>query len=486
MPYEKLSDLPDPVKDNLPTHAQEIFLAAYNSAFDEWDKDQTEAPREVYANNVAWAAVKRTYHKNDAGEWVEKKEGCAEDDEEKQDEKAGRRLRTDKTGLLSDMKSGLESLLQKLAELLGWAQYEDDEEEDDEMPAWDTMNGWRMAKASDGSPRLIVWSTNAFEDREEETFRTKALADYLAWADKSGDRGTIDFWHIPGTDFATVKEQAMIGRFLVEVAEFDPSPTGQAFKAFLEKHPRGHPEIAPRGWGASPQYRYDPADRADRIYERMRKEKTSVLPAHKAANGWNPQPEVFGMDEEKKKALEAILGADKTAELIAQGEELTKELERQGVAFKAAGAAPETAPQEPPPETPPAEAPPAQEEKAAPPDLAAALTPVFAEIAAGLKALGDRLAELETKAAAPPPAVEEKAAEPEPTPFDTFAALIRASVIGSPEARLDKRTKEGRDLTAGPQQNSNSMDGPTPVPFINAVLAGQDVKAALGVPLGDS
>ena len=478
MPYEKISELPPPVKDNLPAHAQEIFLASYNSAFDDWDKDKTEAPREVYANSVAWAAVKRSYVKNDAGEWVEKK-GCSEEE----DEKAGKRLQTQKTNILTEMKSGLEGLLQKLAELLGWAQYEDGEEEEDAMPAWDTMNGWRMAKAADGTARLIVWSTNSFEDREEETFRNKALADYLAWADKSNDRGTIDFWHIPGSDFATVKEQAMIGRFLVEVAEFDPSPIGQAFKAFLEQHPRGHREIAPHGWGASPQYRYDPADRADRIYERMRKEKTSVLPAHKAANAWNPQPEVYGMDDEKKKALEAILGTEKTAELIAQGEELTKELERQGVAFKAEASAPEPAPQEPPPETPPAEAPPAQEEKAAP-DIAALLAPAFAEIAAGLKALGDRLAILETKAAEPPPVVEEKAA-PEPTPFDSFAALIRASVIGTPEARLDGRTKEGRNLTAGPEQNINGNDGPTPVPFINAMLAGQDVKSALGVPLGN-
>ena len=32
MPYDKLSELPDSVKGNLPKHAQEIFLAAFNSA----------------------------------------------------------------------------------------------------------------------------------------------------------------------------------------------------------------------------------------------------------------------------------------------------------------------------------------------------------------------------------------------------------------------------------------------------------------------
>ncbi len=30
MPYTRLSDLPDSVRDNLPTHAQEIYRAAFN------------------------------------------------------------------------------------------------------------------------------------------------------------------------------------------------------------------------------------------------------------------------------------------------------------------------------------------------------------------------------------------------------------------------------------------------------------------------
>jgi len=34
MPYGRLEDLPDSVKDNLPKHAQEIYRAAFNSAWD--------------------------------------------------------------------------------------------------------------------------------------------------------------------------------------------------------------------------------------------------------------------------------------------------------------------------------------------------------------------------------------------------------------------------------------------------------------------
>jgi cation transport regulator len=68
MPYQKVNELPDSVKDNLPKHAQEIFKEAYNSAWEEYDKDEERAMR------VAWSAVKKEYHKNDDGKWVKDKE----------------------------------------------------------------------------------------------------------------------------------------------------------------------------------------------------------------------------------------------------------------------------------------------------------------------------------------------------------------------------------------------------------------------------
>jgi cation transport regulator len=34
MPYEKKSDLPDGVRDNLPLHAQDISKESFNSAWD--------------------------------------------------------------------------------------------------------------------------------------------------------------------------------------------------------------------------------------------------------------------------------------------------------------------------------------------------------------------------------------------------------------------------------------------------------------------
>lgn len=65
MPYDKLSDLPEQVKDNLPKHAQEIFLAAFNSASEQYEQESR-----WFA--TAWAAVENVYKKDAQGKWVKK------------------------------------------------------------------------------------------------------------------------------------------------------------------------------------------------------------------------------------------------------------------------------------------------------------------------------------------------------------------------------------------------------------------------------
>jgi cation transport regulator len=72
MPYDSITDLPETIQSILPTKAQEIFMAAFNSA---WDSSCDERQdKEQCANAIAWGAVKRSYEKNDAGEWVEMKQ----------------------------------------------------------------------------------------------------------------------------------------------------------------------------------------------------------------------------------------------------------------------------------------------------------------------------------------------------------------------------------------------------------------------------
>lgn len=67
MPYDSLHDLPENVRNNLPQHAQEIYLEAYNNAWEEYKDPEArrdDASREEVAHRVAWAAVKKVYKKN--------------------------------------------------------------------------------------------------------------------------------------------------------------------------------------------------------------------------------------------------------------------------------------------------------------------------------------------------------------------------------------------------------------------------------------
>lgn len=65
MPYPRIEDLPPSLRHVLPEHAQHIYRAAFNSAWEERNGQGDEA----VMHRIAWAAVKRRYVKRD-GAWV--------------------------------------------------------------------------------------------------------------------------------------------------------------------------------------------------------------------------------------------------------------------------------------------------------------------------------------------------------------------------------------------------------------------------------
>jgi cation transport regulator len=75
MPYKNLEDLPERVQNNLPKHAQEIYLKAFNNAWDQYKEPKERRgneSRETTSHKVAWSAVKQKYKKNKSGNWVKK------------------------------------------------------------------------------------------------------------------------------------------------------------------------------------------------------------------------------------------------------------------------------------------------------------------------------------------------------------------------------------------------------------------------------
>ncbi|MGH8502614.1 MAG: ChaB family protein [Gammaproteobacteria bacterium] len=66
MPYDRITELPDSVKNNLPKRAQEIYKEAFNNAWDQYSdpkKRRGDASREEVAHRVAWSAVEKKYEK---------------------------------------------------------------------------------------------------------------------------------------------------------------------------------------------------------------------------------------------------------------------------------------------------------------------------------------------------------------------------------------------------------------------------------------
>ena len=65
MPYKSIDDLPEGVRNALPKKAQEIFLKAFNAAWNEYGHDEEKAMK------IAWGAVKKKYKKV-GDKWVPK------------------------------------------------------------------------------------------------------------------------------------------------------------------------------------------------------------------------------------------------------------------------------------------------------------------------------------------------------------------------------------------------------------------------------
>jgi len=74
MPYDNTAELPENIRKNLPKHAQEIYLSAYNTAYERYknpEERRGDADREEVAHRVAWSAVKQSYEKK-GDNWVAK------------------------------------------------------------------------------------------------------------------------------------------------------------------------------------------------------------------------------------------------------------------------------------------------------------------------------------------------------------------------------------------------------------------------------
>lgn len=250
---------------------------------------------------------------------------------EKSEEKAGRRM-------AGGMMDKLRTAMQMIQELMMWGEYHEEEPEEEESMA-DMLKGQSgvAVKMIAGEPWHLSWSSNAFEDRDEEIFSLKSLEQYVQENWENEVKGYFNLWHIKNTDFAEKRYQAVIGKFLFEAGPYLKDEKGQAALKFFKQYSAGHPEIAPEGWGASVEYKYLPEERQQKVYQWTWITRTSTLARGAAANVWTKSTQQeFIMNDEQRKAAEAIFGKEFTDQLVVQGQQKTKELEDAGVANKQA------------------------------------------------------------------------------------------------------------------------------------------------------
>lgn len=63
MANQQLENVPTEVKEQLPEHGQQIFMAAFNAASDDGMNEQD-------ATQVAWNSVKGSYEQDENGNWI--------------------------------------------------------------------------------------------------------------------------------------------------------------------------------------------------------------------------------------------------------------------------------------------------------------------------------------------------------------------------------------------------------------------------------
>lgn len=142
-----------------------------------------------------------------------------------------------------------------------------------------SMTIWKEA---DGLRRMLIVTSNGYEDRENEHVATRALAQYVKESYNAAGEyigaNKLLFYHESPLDIGDIISADMISGFLVELAkERGDSPIAAQIWDYIESTAIDKSVQ----WGASHGFR---AVKRDNVYVRIRKKETTVLDVNDAAN----------------------------------------------------------------------------------------------------------------------------------------------------------------------------------------------------------
>lgn len=198
--------------------------------------------------------------------------------------------------------------------------------------------GFKSVKGADGRWYWIGISGSAYVDRDLEIISRKSLTDAVAYGDETGNRGTLDIYHIPGTDVGDCIAQALVGNFLVEAGVWHDTPLAEKARQWTD-------EIGGDA-GLSVMFSFEPAEKTRGIYNGpIIIHKRSLLRVDDAACPWTAFWGGVKMGGEKGmgtlKDLEQVVGPELAAAIVEQAATTDKALSDLHVAHKEKTAEPD-------------------------------------------------------------------------------------------------------------------------------------------------
>ena len=204
-------------------------------------------------------------------------------------------------------------------------------------------------KQANGQHRWVLFSSNAYLDRDKEIIKQAALEADVVRTDKEagGDYGPLRWWHMgapdpierlagDGADIGTCDYRAMSGRVLIESGTFVNERLGAAIKE------RAGDLAGSIGF-------FHPTDEPDQegVYHNIYVFERSLLPRGKASNPLTALTVMKGNQDmatskEKFDALAALLGDTSLAEsVVKQAEATEKAADDRGLKYKEGEPTPE-------------------------------------------------------------------------------------------------------------------------------------------------
>lgn len=145
--------------------------------------------------------------------------------------------------------------------------------------------------ASDQLRLMMIITSNAYKDRENEIITEKALTEYVESCWKEGDfigDNPLLVWH-GGDPIGDIIYAEMSSAFLIEIARERPNKMvnlarGGDTPLYAEIKSVWDALEGEEHLGASHEFAFIMSDRANGIYQRILKTETSTLPRQAAAN----------------------------------------------------------------------------------------------------------------------------------------------------------------------------------------------------------